>query len=322
MSSPFKTICSPPDAPPDYPRARQLAADPLVPGGLTDAGALLSAKTMRGVDSNNNTTGSIFGGDNGGEKKHVSVGSGGNVVGGSGGQGAGAGAGAVTAAAAAAAVVRGKAQAEAESGDRGGEYKCHVHDAKQNHIQDHAASAAEVVTCKNDNDNDERIKARVVADIGGDTLKRRSTDQGRGGQRGCQGADREEEDGDKIGTGLKDGRRESLPSDNEPEARGEQLLLPALRNTAMEREGGACKEKEHEEGDRGGGERFAAEATESNSKGSTTIVLDWVSGCTNGSITTNFEVSQETLVKRHISHAVPSCCLDSTERIGRGCVPP
>lgn len=41
VSSPFKTICSPPDPPPCCPRARQLQSDPIVPGGLAETGAVL-----------------------------------------------------------------------------------------------------------------------------------------------------------------------------------------------------------------------------------------------------------------------------------------
>ncbi|CAM9573263.1 unnamed protein product [Pylaiella littoralis] len=297
VSSPFKTICSPPDAPPECPQTRQLAADPLVPGGLTDAGALLSAETVGRVDRTRDTRGDGGGGGGGGGgvKNDVTVGIGENAVISSAGQGA--------VAAAAAAVFRGKPQAEAEEGDVGSLRECRRgyndsfdddnDDVKQNSIATSSAAEVDIAgTCNNDNNkNSNRGKgAGVAAGSGSDNRKRTSSDQGRNRQRGCQEAGGEEEDKDRAGRELMDVRREWLLSDDEPEAPRQILMLPALRNAPMEREDEACEKGRVEQGETKGDERFAAEATESDSKGSTTIVLDWISGCTNGAITTNYEV--------------------------------
>lgn len=53
VSSPFKTICSPPDAPPRCPRSRQLDSDPVAAGGLVDTGALLDAAADSGAGNYN-----------------------------------------------------------------------------------------------------------------------------------------------------------------------------------------------------------------------------------------------------------------------------
>lgn len=44
VSSPFRTVCAPPDPPPTFPTFCQLESDPLVAGGLLDTGALLARR--------------------------------------------------------------------------------------------------------------------------------------------------------------------------------------------------------------------------------------------------------------------------------------
>lgn len=295
VSSPFKTICSPPDAPPACPRTRQLASDPLVLGGLTDTGALLSAKTDE-VSCTGTTS------DSGG-------GSGGVVVKTSSGVGRRA-AGAAAAAASAAAIGRGKAQAQAEWNTGGGmpglggviksghNDDDDRDDGRSGHNDDRTDVGRGRVNrmCYNVDFNDEGKLDEVDDDV--ESRKRRNSDWRRGGQRERRRESYKEEEEEEQQTqeariGHKHTRRRQL-SDHESQGPGQPILLPALSDKIEH--GGDRREEEKDEqtnADVEEGRHTVVEA-ELDAKGSTTIVLEWDSGCTNGAITTNYEVSDKT----------------------------
>ena len=299
VSSPFKTICSPPDPPPACPRARQLALDPLVVGGLPDTGALLSAKT---VEASCEICRSGGGGGGGGGDVKTPVGIGMRA------------AGAVAAAAASAAAIdRGKAQAEAERNNGGG-----VSGLggvfKSGHSEGCRDDNADVDrsgfndACKGSSES----KVEMAVD-NGESRFRRSSDGRRDRQqerrrKSCtkegnnddEQEEEEEEKEEEARMGHKHTRRRrSSGSDAEDHGRP-PILLPALADKAKGSGHRAEEEKSEEVGNEGQSMSAVVEA-EPDAKGSTTMVLEWDSGCTNGAITTNYEVRiRETLKGKNL----------------------
>ncbi len=278
VSSPFKTVCSPPDAPPACPRTRQLGSDPLVPGGLADAGALLSPSKTAGAYGRSSRNGGVSGG------------------GGLDGRVAGA-----AAAAAAAAVDRGKAHAEAEweRGGGGGVGYDHGGWGSGNDEADSKGPGMGEVggggpLRSNGTDGEGEADGAVE---GGDYRERRTSGSRGGGRRGTrhrqEAGEREEEEEDG------ESKQEEGAARNKEAARtkkrssgdgaGKMLLLPPLSDATVDRGDGA-REESGQEVDGGEDGSAAAETEGADSKGSTTIVLDWDAGCSNGSITTNYEV--------------------------------
>lgn len=293
VSSPFKTICSPPDPPPTCPRTRQLGSDPLVLGGLVDTGALLSAKTSE-VSCNSRISESGVG--------DVCVKTSSNV--------GRREAGAAAAAASAAAIGRGKAQAEAEWNNggnmsglgevvRGG----HDDDDREDGMKDHNGDAADVGRSRVKDmrkiyDNSEGAAETAVD--GGARRKRRNSGNGRRGEQGARrpepyegGGGNGQEQTQEARPGHKHLRRR-LSGLNAQDPGHTATLLPALTDKTKEGQ----KRAEEETGNEANSKQeagCAVVAAESDTKGSTTMVLEWDSGCTNGAITTNYEVSGEVL---------------------------
>lgn len=292
VSSPFKTICSPPDPPPACPRARQLGSDPLVVGGLPDTGALLSVKTAeiscRGRRS--------CSGDGGGGDIDVKTST--KTL-----SGVGRKASAAAAAASAAAISRGKARAETEaewtngrgSTGLGGVIKSGLGD------DDNDDDKGD----RNDHDTHVEGNDEGEADAAVDDYESRKPHDSSDGRRGEQWErrrepcskeeeDKEEEQTQEIRMGHKHTRRRRSSDHDAQGPREPPLLLPALtHNGGGQAEEGLSKKCDHEEED-----KPAAVAEESDAKGSTTMVLEWDSGCTNGAITTNYEVSDEVLKEK------------------------
>eukprot|EP00752_Nemacystus_decipiens_P005219 g4738.t1 len=302
VSSPFKTICSPPD-PPACPRTRQLASDPLVVGGLPDTGALLSAKTAE-ISCRGRRSGGGGGGD-----EDTSSGIGRRTSG-------------AAATAAAAAIGRGKAQAEAEwengggvpglggsfkgghGGGGGGDDDDDDEDDSDDDEKGHNDHSADVSrsgvgdTCKDSDCCGDEGNVGAAANDEDNCKRRNSSDDRRGGQReqhcreSCDDEQEEEEkqeEPQKARMGRKCTRR-TRSSGHDARAAGQPpLLLPAL--TANSDGGrGRAQGDERKESDDEEEDGPAAVAGRSDSNGSTTMVLDWDPGCTNGAITTNYEV--------------------------------
>ncbi|CAM9168361.1 unnamed protein product [Ectocarpus fasciculatus] len=297
VSSPFKTICSPPDAPPACPRTRQLASDPLMVGGMVDTGALLSADaeepatscTRRGGNRNRGN------GDGGGADGMGSVDAGGDA----------ACSRRTGAAAAAAAVVRGKARAEEDFADTGRDVDgCADVGGESRYEGDSSDSYGDDERTETNGDRGAgevvvkvARKSTVNGDGGAEVMEIELDDRDKRARTGRDDEERsrrrtheaisQEEEHDEVGMGHT-GAREVRLSNDETESIGESPFLPALSGDAAtdrshgEREEGKSREDESVED--------LATTTELSSNASTTMVLEWDAGCSNGSLTTNYEV--------------------------------
>ncbi|CAM9236775.1 unnamed protein product [Scytosiphon promiscuus] len=270
VSSPFKTICSPPDPPPTCPRSRQLESDPLVLGGLADTGSLLAA-----TSDNRRDTNSV--GPYRAIEETLRDGNGKTGVGDS-----GRTAGATRAAATAAAVVRGKAQAEAEwdagqAGIHGGSMRRSVGDHGDDDVgieQDGGNSREE---------NVESVAEDVGNEAGRGSNRKRWKSDGEGSCRRQAGPEARDRSGRAADEGL--------PNGHEKQDVGKfSVAFPALSDPTREETYDGAREVAQESWKSGAEDSSMTGATGSGLDGSTTIVLDWDPGCTNGAITTNYEV--------------------------------
>ncbi|CAM9448001.1 unnamed protein product [Ectocarpus sp. 12 AP-2014] len=301
VSSPFKTICSPPDAPPACPRTRQLASDPLVVGGMVDTGALLSA------DAEEPATSGIRRGDN----RHDGDGDGdgdGRGVAGRGSVDAGRDAAfsrRTGAAAAAAAVIRGKTRAEEDFADVGRDVNGCADVGSENrydgdssdsdgddgrtetHGDQGAGEGVVMVACKSTVNGEGRAEVMGLEVEDRDERVRISRDDEERIRRRTHEATSREEEQDEVGM-EQTGARGVRLSNDEAESIGESPFLPALS-------GDAATKRDHTELDEGKSREHEsvedlAKTTKLGSSASTTMVLEWDAGCSNGSITTNYEV--------------------------------
>lgn len=267
---------------------------------MVDTGALLSADAKEpatsGIRRGDHCGRGDGGGDSGGIDGMGSVDAGGDA----------ASSRRTGAAAAAAAVVRGKARAEEDYADTGrdvngwavvGSESRSDGDSNDSDGDDErtetngdkdAGEGVVKVACKSTLNGEGRAKVMGLEVDDRDKRAQTSRDDEERSRRRTHEAIFQEEEQDEVDMEHTGARGVRLSND-EAESIGESPFLPALSGDAAternhgEREEGKSREDESVED--------LAETTELGSSASTTMVLEWDAGCTNGSITTNYEVS-------------------------------
>ena len=279
VSSPFKTICSPPDPPPSCPRTLQLESScpttaTAAGGVVTDTGALLAVAASTATSGDGSGGGR---GENSGNKGVSCYGRGG----GSANQNREAVGSSCTAVTMAAAVARGEARAQAEwhderfrggSGDGGGGGSGATKDLQQRDIAE-GRKDGDRPTLGRGATKDGHGKGIA----GGGNWDPSMFGQGRREERGGGGEKGEQE----RGGGAK--QEECVRRGDCGEGKGveeEPLRVPEAKGVGVGQEG-----EELEGTERGSPDGGA-------SAGSTLLVLEWDGGCANGAITTNYEVGK------------------------------
>lgn len=252
VSSPFKTICSPPDPPPRCPRSRQLEVDPLVPGGMVYAGALLAfipgEDTARdSIDTRTDASHRHRG------SRAKAFGSGMNIK-------------AEAADSTEAAIARGEARAEAEQNEN-----------------NHCTS-----TTKDDYDNVGRYKNAETERDDSCEEKRENVMDGEDQPEEAREDEPRIRTSREAQTGECDGRRGGDEAAQRRKVHNAQQYLQRQSSSVEtgDRKGGC-----HEGQDGGEIVPIVAQA------GSTSMELEWEAGCTNGAVTTNYEVKFSTFCR-------------------------